>query len=597
VTARVRVVVVIAVVSAAWPVAAAAQPSEHISSYDVAIAIDPSGTMDVTETIAYDFGANERHGVFRDVPDRLQYDRSYDRVFPVDVESVTGSPGTPTEYTTEDEGGTLRIRIGDPDRTITGLHTYTIRYRVDGAMNGFVDHDELYWNAIGDEWPVPIDRARVSVRAPGRIERVACFAGLSGSSGGCGSASSSGPSATFAATGLAPYQAMTIVVGLPKGVVEPPSPILRERWSLARAFSFTPGTAGLTVFLLVLAVAYFVMLAWRTGRDRRWAAGPVDIVMGAPVGTPEQAVPLFESGGAPVEFAPPEGLRPGQVGTLLDEVANPLDVTATVVDLAVRKHLVIEEIPKHGWFGKPDWRLRLLPPPPNDELVPYERRLLDGLFEDGDEALLSALKTKFVTRLHRVQDALYDDAVGRGWFLARPDRIRQRWAAIGVGVLVLGGVLEYAAIRWTHVALLPIPLLVLGLLIVFSSHAMPRRTPRGTGLVRRVHGFRTVIATAETHPSRWAEQENVFTRYLPYAVVFGLTEKWAKAFEGLEQAPDTSWYVSTHPFAFASFGQAVDGFSTVAAGTIASTPGGSGGSGFGGGGAGGGGGGGGGGSW
>jgi uncharacterized membrane protein len=144
--------------------------------------------------------------------------------------------------------------------------------------------------------------------------------------------------------------------------------------------------------------------------------------------------------------------------------------------------------------------------------------------------------------------------------------------------------------------LLPIPVLVLGLLLTISAHAMPRRTPKGTGLVRRVHGFRTVIATAETHLSRWAEQENVFTRYLPYAIVFGLTEKWANAFAGLAQTPDTSWYVSSQPFAFASFGDAMDGFSTVAAGTIASTPGGSGGSGFGGG-AGGGGGGGGGGSW
>jgi uncharacterized membrane protein len=98
--------------------------------------------------------------------------------------------------------------------------------------------------------------------------------------------------------------------------------------------------------------------------------------------------------------------------------------------------------------------------------------------------------------------------------------------------------------------------------------------------------------------AKFAERENLFTRYLPYAIVFGLTDKWAKAFEALgEPPPDTSWYVSSNVFAYGAFSDAMDGFTVTTAGTIASTPSGSGGSGFGGGSAGGGGGGGGGGSW
>jgi uncharacterized membrane protein len=128
---------------------------------------------------------------------------------------------------------------------------------------------------------------------------------------------------------------------------------------------------------------------------------------------------------------------------------------------------------------------------------------------------------------------------------------------------------------------------------------MPSRTAKGTAIARRVGGFRTVIEAAETHMSRWAEQQNVFTRYLPYAIVFGCTEKWAKAFEGLQQMPpDTTWYLSSRPFIFADFGRTLDDFSVTTGGTIASTPSASGASGFSGGGfSGGGGGGGGGGSW
>jgi predicted membrane protein DUF2207 len=594
---RLAILASVAIAVLAVPATAGAQAAERIVSYDVAIAIERTGSLAITETIDYDFGSTEHHGIYRDIPERLRYDDTYDRVYPIEVRSVDATGGAPAEYTVEHSGGTLRIKIGDPDRTITGRHTYTIAYRVDGALNAFPGHDELYWNAIGADWEVPIDRARVTVRAPGSIQRVACFAGLSGSTGECARSAVDGATATFAQRDMWPYQAFTVVVALPTGAVTPaPSPILEERWSLGRAFTLTPATGGASVFLLVLALGFFGLLVWRTGRDRRYAAGQIDVLMGAPDGTPEQAVPLFETGGAPVEFAPPEDLRPGQVGTLVDEVANPLDVTATIVDLAVRRYLVIQEIPKEGWFGKPDWRLTQLKAA-DDDLLAYERRLLKGLFEDGNEVLLSELKAKFVKRLHTVQDALYDDAVRRGWFLGRPDKVRARWAGIGVGLLVLGGALEYVAVRWTRLGLVPVPLVVFGMLVVIAAHAMPRRTAKGTGLVRRVHGFRTVIATAETHMSRWAEQENVFTRYLPYAVVFGLTEKWAKAFAGLATEPDTGWYVSTRPFVYADFGHAMDGFSTVAAGTIASTPGGSGGSGFGGGGAGGGGGGGGGGSW
>ena len=104
---------------------------------------------------------------------------------------------------------------------------------------------------------------------------------------------------------------------------------------------------------------------------------------------------------------------------------------------------------------------------------------------------------------------------------------------------------------------------------------------------------------AEKERQRFSERENIFSDYLPYAIVFGLTRKWAKAFEDLGFAPDTSsWYVGPHPFTALAFADSIDGFAVTTGGTLASTPASSGSSGFGGGGfSGGGGGGGGGGSW
>jgi hypothetical protein len=578
--------------------AAFAQAGERITGYDVVIEIGDDGMLTIVETIDYDFGSDPRHGILRDIPTRSTYDETYDRVYPLEVIGVRGSGDTPAGYVVEAvEGGITRIRIGDADIEITGRHTYELTYTVDAALNGFPDHDELYWNAVGSEWPAPIERATIAVRAPAEITQVACFQGYEGSTLPCDRSTAKGAEARFAHSGLGPYSGVTVVVGLPKSAVPEPAPVLEERWTPARAFEATPATLGTTGVLALAVVGGVVALVWRRGRDRRFRGSQVDHVMGNPTGE-HQPVPLGEAdASAPVEFAAPDDMLPGQMGTLVDEQANVLDVSATLVDLAVRGYLLIQEIPKEGFFGKPDWRLIRLEKP-DDDLLAYERRLLTGLFRDGTEVTISELKNTFASRLGDVQELLYADAVDRGWFSERPDKVRSRWQAIGVVALLAAGAATFALARWTHWGLLGAPLILGGVLLLVTASRMPARTAKGTAMLRRVRGFRTVIETAETHMSRWAEKEMVFTRFLPFAIVFGCTDRWAKAFAALGVQPDTSWYISPHPFVFAHFAESMDGFAVTTGGTIASTPSGSGASGFSGGGfSGGGGGGGGGGSW
>jgi uncharacterized membrane protein YgcG len=590
--------------SAAWalrPTSALAAAFESTSSYDVEITIDPDGSIHVVETIAYDFGSEQHHGIYRDIPTRLWYDDTYDRTFPLRVDDVTGSPGTPVQYEVLDAGnGETEIRIGDPDQLITGQHTYRIAYTVLGALDAFADHDELYWNAIGDEWTTSIDRATVLVRSPGEITGVACFQGERGSSQACDQAESRGNTARFAQAGLFPFEGMTVVIGIAKGAVAVQPPILDERWDPARAFALTPVSGGTAGAIAVLGVAGFGYLAWTRGRDRRYVGSPIDQVLGNPHGE-SQRVPAGEADAeAPVEFAPPEGIRPGQVGTLIDERANTLDVSATIVDLAVRGFLVIHEIPKEGIFGKPDWRLVRLQA---DEsvLLPYERLLLDGVFRDGDDTTLSSLRTTFAERLAKVEESLYVDAQQQGWFAVRPDKIRTRWRLVGFALTLLGAAVTIALAATTHLGLIGLGALLVGLVFLVGAKRMPARTAKGTAMLRRIRGFRQVIATADRYLARWAEQENVFPSMLAYAVVFGLTDKWAKTFASLAIDPATAgsmaWYVPIASTSIDGFAHAIDGFTVATSGTMTSTPAGSGASGFSGGFSGGGGGGGGGGSW
>jgi hypothetical protein len=559
---------------------------ERITAYDVDIRVESTGDLLITEVIDYDFGSNSRHGIFREIPVRLDYDRRYERTYPLDVISVEGSPGTPDQYKRESIGNKARLKIGDPDETITGAHRYTITYRIKGALNGFEGHDELYWNAIGTEWPVVIETATVRVTAPSDIIEVACFGGETGSRLACADAGRDGPSgrgsgvtgrtASFSDRRLQPGDGVTVVVAFAKGAVPPPAPVLDERWSLARAFSVTPVTAGASLVLLLAGVFGAMRLAWRTGRDQAYAGSPVDAAY-ATAGQEERIRPsLGPFGGVetPVEFVPPDGFRPGQVGTLVDESANTLDVSATIVDLAVRGYLRIDEVPKKGWFGKPDWTLTKLKE--GDDLLHYERLLLDGIFRDGSPVNLSSLRTTFASRLHKVQDALYDDVVDKGWFAGRPDKVRQKWYLIGGAAVVLSLALLVFLVAATHAALVAVPLVIGALILLASAKRMPRRTAKGTGVLRRVAGFRRFIEESEKDRARFAEQQHLFSEYLPYAVVFGATEKWARAFAGLDdELVQPGWYGGSSNFTPVGFAHSLDGFAVTTAGTIASTPAGS----------------------
>lgn len=577
--------------------AAAAQDAERIRNFDVTISITADGSLEVLEVIEYDFGTAERHGILRDIPVRFHYDDRYDRVYRLSVQDITTSSGTPDQFEVEEiENGRMRIRIGDPDRTITGRHTYSILYRVEGALNGFEDHDELYWNATGQDWPVPVDSATVTVKAPDEITAVRCFAGASGSSLSCHRSVVRADEATFAHENLRAYEGVTVVVALPTGVVPAPAPILDERWSAKRAFAITPLTVGLTSVIAALVLGVIGRMLWTASRDRRYRGSAVDVVFGSESGE-VQRVPLFNGAPIPVEYTPPSNLRPGLVGTLRDEVAHPLDVTATIIDLATRGLLRIDEIEAAGRFARSDWRLTRLTRN-TAQLEAYERLLLDGLFEDGEEVELSALRTKFATRLRKVQEELYRAMVSRGWYRSSPAQTRQRWLLFGFTVLATGIALFVVATIFTHWAIVPIPVMAGGILLIAAHQATPARTAPGTAMLRRVRGFERFIASAEVYRARFAEESRLFYDYLPYAVVFGLTDQWARAFEGLDDIPSPSWYSGADAFSLAAFSHSMNSFAVTSAGVVAATPASSGSSGFGGGGfSGGGGGGGGGGSW
>src|SRR5260370_14412718 len=179
-----------------------------------------------------------------------------------------------------------------------------------------------------------------------------------------------------------------------------------------------------------------------------------------------------------MEFAPPEDVRPGQAGTLLDGVANPRDVTGTIVDLAVRGYLRIEAASLgQAWR---DWRVVRLAK--TGGLLDYEQILLDGLFEGATTGtgapatLLSGLSPAFAGTLIWAQDALYTDVAKRGWFTARPDWVRRIWLFTGGALFITGAVATVVAAANSHLGLIPIPLALAGLVLIGRAPSVPVRT-------------------------------------------------------------------------------------------------------------------------
>jgi hypothetical protein len=309
---------------------------------------------------------------------------------------------------------------------------------------------------------------------------------------------------------------------------------------------------------------------------------------------------LFGAPPVSVEFVPPDNIRPGQVGTLIDERANVLDVTATILDFAVRRHLHITEVNRDG---AQDWELTKLTDG-DPKFLPYERTLFGALFAGRDRVRLSELKYTFASDLGDVRRQLYGDMVKQGWYRMSPARTRA--VARGLAFLALLGAIGITVLLalFTHAALIGLGLVVGAIALLAVAGRFPARTGRGSAALARVQGFRLYIATAEAEQIKFQEREQIFSRYLPYAMVFGLADRWAGIFRDIGAVrPDGTaglyWYTGQPGWSMAYFGQSIGNFTTTTVGTIATTPpSASGSSGFSGGGfSGGGGGGGGGGSW
>ena len=544
----------------AWLLLAAAPAAGRtlvIERFEATIAVAADGTLVVEETIVPRF-TGSWNGIYRTIPVEYRNPQGLNYTLRLDVESVTDGAGTALRYESRRERQYRKLKIWVPG-AVDATRTVKLRYTVANGLRFFDEHDELYWNVTGDEWEAPIESASAVVRLPEGVSGVRglAFTGPYGST--TQAPVSVEPQGVRVATGnLGFREGLTVVAGWSPGVVRRPTAVEKAA-----------GTIYSNLPLAIPPLVFFGMLwLWRTrGRDPELA----------PVAA---------------RYEPPEHMTPAELGTLVDGKPDMRDITATIVDLAVRGYVHISETADERFFGlfsSKDYQFTLrMPRGEWKGLKAHEEDLLVALFGADTEVRLSDLKNKFYKKLPGLRDELYGMLVSRGFYTRRPDRVRSLYVIAGA---VGGGLLAAASgTLMTRLGMQPAAGIAAGILsgviVMLFGWFMPSRTARGTRELEKVLGFQEFLSRVEgDRLERVVKTPELFERFLPYAMALGVEERWASAFEGLFTQPP-QWYSGTagvHTFSPSHFTGSLGRMSTQAAAVMASAPRSSGGSGFGGG--------------
>ncbi len=501
--------------------------AEHIESFDSQVRLSRDNVATIHETISYEFGPTPRHGIFRYVPKQTKDAAGNTYYYQFALQSVTDEAGKKYEFSREDTKQNAVIKIGDPDRTITGRHYYRIEYTLTPVVsqNGATDRFNL--NITGNGWKIPIDQTIGHLTfEPGiQLQSYQCYTGAQGATEqACHVSPAEDGGYDLAVTGpLPPGSGFTVDANLQTGAVtkylvanQKPPVDLRDFTGLALAMLF--GLFGL----------FWSLMQWLR---YRWQKSQQTII------------PQYE---------PPDKLTPAELGLLNDNRSGMVEVTATLIDLAVRGYLKIEQISPAKLLKKAQYRLTKQKD--GTGLTDYESELFEALFGTTASVTLGSLdREKMARAVSSFKTKLQADLNAKGYY-ATPRGSGKATLLLGLlGTAMIGasvitqivGQVDVNIIIWEHLGALA----VLG----FTLYALGRRRTTAAGVAEwaEVAGFKWFLSVTEKDRLKFTDAPKktpkLFSAMLPYATALGVEKEWAKQFEGIDVSPGTSgWYAGTY---------------------------------------------------
>ena len=489
--------------------------SWRVGDFQDTITVNQDGGAVVTERITLVFEGGF-HGIHRTIPIAYPGPNGTNYELFMAVTSVTDGNGGKLKYDSTTSNGARELTIYIPD-AVDATRTVEIVYRVRNATRFFDDYDEFYWNVTGNDWQVPIDHAAATVQLPAPAAgslRAQAFTGVYGSTEHDATATVDGATAQFQTTNRLPMRGgLTIDVYIPKDILKEPS-------ALTKFFWFVGGNP--IVFLPLVTLAVMFTLWWYKGRD------------------PDPGVSV-----APM-YDPPPGISPAEAGTLLDDSIHSRDITSTIIDLAVRGYIKIEETAEKTLvFTHKDYVFHLLKPREQwgADLAPHERVMLENVFADGTDTRLSSLKNRFYTAVPVIRQDIMAALKKKGIYLLDPESANGYSIGAAVAILIPFGILQY--VGWANFfnsALLLVVCLPLSAVVWWLfARVMTAKTVQGGRVHVAVLGFQEFMNRVDADRLK-VMPPTTFEKFLPYAMALGVEHHWAQAFSGIVKDPP-QWYV------------------------------------------------------
>jgi len=480
--------------------------AEAVDSFLCEGRLSKDGSMAVKESIEVDLDSSHRSSFYRIIPAEHAS---------IKLGEVTDGRGHAVGHATTDHDGSVSVRLDKHTHGRSGYYRYQVTYEARGVCREEKGRPVMHWNVVGHDWPMKVKKAEFVFYPPSGVSiPEGGFRAYKTEEEGRVPASVRALSGHYLATAsnLGPGESLIVEADLPPGTVAGASILDRARWLLSDWY-------------LLLVVPLLAMAGlWVFRAIRSQIGGDPD----------EQDV-----------WEPPAGLRPVEMGTLLDQSCDVSDMSVTLVNLAVRGFYTIREIPASGYFSlsERDYELKKLAPPTDDPLKDYELLYIEALFGNGLTAYLSNLQGGFRQFLPQIKKNVYRSLVKEGFLVKDPEMDRTIFGTLGF-LLLASGICVLFTADTNDLKGLALGLVIAGIVVAVAPRFFPLRTKKGRKVVNQIQDFADTLKTARGDEivEKMKQDPFIFHRLLPYAIVLGVFEKWAAACQ--EHVPDMSpdWF-------------------------------------------------------
>ncbi len=504
---------------------ASAQSSKTLvwNRLDCDITIQPNGDLRIVETNVINFTSGSFTFGYRDI--------NQSRLTGVQNVQVTeGNSTTPLRIeTTTSDAGAYRIKYYFSRAAQNETRTFNIAYTIKGATRYYDAGDQVYWACVyADRNGFSVLNSRSTIRLPN---------GTTASD-----AATYGPQATMTGQGESIVTATAneaipsgkefeVRVQFPHGVITGNAPAWQQAYDAQRQYDEVTKPRNDLIGLIAGALAFLLgplgtLVLWQTrGKDPN-----VGLV-------------------ADYITEPPTGIAPGVAGTIVDEKVDLPDILATLIDLARRGVISLQE---NRTDTPNDWIMRREAGANQARLAPFEQRILSALKldEDGDPKQMSALKNKFYANIGLIENDLYQALVDQKLYPAKPPTVRNSYSTLG-GLLIAAGVVTFCGSTMftdvsSFIVCVPIAIFITGIILLIIARAMPSATRDGAEVKMKLQAFKRYLQNIEKYVDLNTAKDQ-FDKYLPFAIAFGLERSWIQKFSRVN-TPAPDWYLPYNPY-------------------------------------------------